>query len=67
MPRAPTIGSDESDEDGEVFIELPGPGDYVVTLDTETLPDGIELRDPERTSFELDVEPRASASRCCSR
>ncbi len=51
------VGSDESDEDGEVFIELPGPGDYVVTLDTETLPDGIDLRDPERSFFEVDVDP----------
>ena len=39
-----------SDGDGRWRVELP-PGTYTVTIDTATLPEGIALRDPERTSL----------------
>ncbi|MEX0868500.1 MAG: branched-chain amino acid ABC transporter permease [Nitriliruptoraceae bacterium] len=44
-----------SDEDGAWEIPLPGPGDYIATLDAATLPDGVTLRDPARTSLEVDI------------
>jgi branched-chain amino acid transport system permease protein len=37
------IDSVETDEEGRFEVDLPGPGDYVVTLDAETLPDGVEV------------------------
>ncbi|WP_235927977.1 branched-chain amino acid ABC transporter permease [Goekera deserti] len=33
----------ETDENGQFAVDLPGPGDYVVTLDAESLPDGVEV------------------------
>lgn len=40
-------GSDTSDQNGEWEVFLPGPGDYDVTLETDTLPDGVELSEGE--------------------
>jgi branched-chain amino acid transport system permease protein len=37
------VDSVESDEDGRWAVELPGPGDYVVTIDDGDLPEGVEL------------------------
>jgi branched-chain amino acid transport system permease protein len=44
-----------SDAEGNVEIPVPGPGNYVLTLDPETLPEGVALRDPERLSTETQV------------
>ena len=49
------IGQVESGEDGSWAQPVPGPGDYVVSLDVATLPDGVELRDPERATLETNV------------
>lgn len=38
------VGSGETDEAGEVRLELPGPGVYTVVLDTATLPEGFVPR-----------------------
>lgn len=46
-----------SDEDGQVEIDLPGPGSYRAMLDTDTLPEGIVLRDPDRDTIEPTVTP----------
>jgi branched-chain amino acid transport system permease protein len=35
------VGSAETDEEGRWRVPLPSPGEYVVTLDTETLPEGV--------------------------
>jgi neutral amino acid transport system permease protein len=43
----------ETDDAGAWAIIVPGEGDYVVTLDASTLPEGIALRDPERVSLEV--------------
>lgn len=38
-----SVGEATTDEDGKFEIDLPGPGLYTATLDTETLPDEISL------------------------
>jgi branched-chain amino acid transport system permease protein len=45
-----------SDENGRWSVEVPEEGDYTVTLDTDTLPNGIELRDPDRTSVDVSAD-----------
>jgi branched-chain amino acid transport system permease protein len=42
------VGSAVSAEDGTWKVEVPGPGTYEVELDTDTLPEGIALTDPDR-------------------
>jgi neutral amino acid transport system permease protein len=49
------VGVGESDEEGRFFVELPGPGDYEVTLLEESLPEGVGLRDPERATLEVSI------------
>ncbi|MGB0114243.1 MAG: branched-chain amino acid ABC transporter permease [Ilumatobacteraceae bacterium] len=41
------VGTVETDGSGEFRIVVPGPGDYNVLLDIETLPDGVNLRNPD--------------------
>ncbi|WP_370325222.1 branched-chain amino acid ABC transporter permease [Euzebya sp.] len=45
------VGSAETDDNGEVLIDLPGPGEYTIALDPATLPEGLLPRDDvtERT------------------
>jgi neutral amino acid transport system permease protein len=38
-----TVDSTESDEDGRFTVEVPGPGDYVVSIDADDLPEGVVL------------------------
>lgn len=51
------VDSVESDDDGAFVIELPGPGAYVATLDPETLPEGISLRNADRASLAIQISP----------
>ena len=48
-------GRTESDDNGAWTVQIEQPGRYRVTLDVDTLPDDVELRDPERNPLELDV------------
>lgn len=50
------IGEVVSGEDGAWFLPVPEPGEYVVTLDAETLPDDVELRAPDRNPLTLPVQ-----------
>lgn len=45
------VGSATSGSDGTWEIELPGPGEYDVRLDVESLPEGVEPRDPDRVEL----------------
>jgi branched-chain amino acid transport system permease protein len=45
------IGEATTDEDGAWSVEVPGAGTYQVTLATDTLPEGIALRDPDRATL----------------
>ncbi len=49
------VGEVVSADDGTWALGLPEPGEYVVTIEVETLPDGVELRDPERTSLQIEI------------
>jgi branched-chain amino acid transport system permease protein len=55
------IGSATSDDAGAILIPVPTPGDYVASVDVDSLPEGISLRDPDRAS--LDVEVRSGEMR----
>ncbi|MDJ0665402.1 MAG: branched-chain amino acid ABC transporter permease [Acidimicrobiia bacterium] len=46
-----TIGTAESDENGDWEIPVPSAGTYLVRLEVDTLPDGVALTDPERSEL----------------
>lgn len=52
------VGREESAEDGAVAVEVPGAGQYDVTLDLETLPDGVGFVEEAPTT----VSPRVRDS-----
>jgi len=56
------IGAGVSDADGRWSVELPGPGDYLVSIDVESLPAGVGLRDPDRTTVEVRVNTGGRAT-----
>ncbi len=49
------IGSGATDGEGIFEIPVPGPDVYLVTIDINTLPAGIQLREPERITVEVEV------------
>ncbi|MCB1006273.1 MAG: branched-chain amino acid ABC transporter permease [Acidimicrobiales bacterium] len=51
------VGESTTDADGEYDIPLPGPGDYSATLDVDTLPSGVDLRNPDRATLEFTLRP----------
>lgn len=56
------VGEAETGADGEWEIEVPGPGDYNITLDTGTLPENVELGSADRETLE-DVSVRPEQQR----
>ena len=49
------VGEEVSAEDGTWRIELPGSGVFRASLDTSTLPEGIDLRNPDRQTL-IDLQ-----------
>lgn len=49
------VGEGVTDADGAAVIPTEGGGEYVVTLDEDTLPDGVELADDTATSLDVTV------------
>jgi branched-chain amino acid transport system permease protein len=44
-----------SDKDGAWEVPLPGPGRYTVTIDPDTLPEGVSLQDEDRATLTFDM------------
>jgi branched-chain amino acid transport system permease protein len=53
-PAGDEIDSVETDEEGRWSVDLPGPGEYVVTLDEGDLPDGVELAGSDTRTVTVD-------------
>lgn len=49
------VGEGVTDAEGEWTIVLPGVGDYIVELDTSTLPEGVSLREGTEPTREVSV------------
>jgi len=49
------VGEAETDEDGAFVVPLPKAGDYTITLDEDTLPDGVAIREGRSASVTLPV------------
>ncbi len=56
-PQGTEVGSDESGPDGQFSIPVPGPGSYTVTLDEDTLPSDVDLREGASAEVVLEVNP----------
>jgi len=48
-------GEGASDADGAFRVEVPSDGTYMVALDVESLPDGVNLRNPDRNPLDSEV------------
>jgi branched-chain amino acid transport system permease protein len=44
----------ETDDEGRWSVDLPGPGDYVVTIDADDLPEGVELAGEDNRTVTVD-------------
>lgn len=51
------VGEGVSDPEGVWVVEMPATGEYTVTVDLETFPDGVSLRNPDEPSRTLSVSP----------
>ena len=51
------IATVTTNADGQFEVELPGPGDYTVRLNEDTLPDDVELREEEQAELIVNVRP----------
>jgi len=49
------VGQGVTDVEGLWSVALPGEGLYTVLLDEGTLPEGVDLRNPDRNPLEVDV------------
>ena len=49
------VGQATSDADGSWRVDLPGPGEYQIELQVDSLPEGVELRDPDSNPFTTRV------------
>lgn len=56
-PGGAQVGSAQSDAQGAFSVPVPAEGSYTVTLQTATLPDGVDLRQGARSEVVLVVNP----------
>jgi len=55
------VATAETDEQGQFSIPLPGPGEYTVTLELDSLPEGVTVREEGGEVREVTVRPGAVA------
>jgi branched-chain amino acid transport system permease protein len=55
------VAEAETNEQGQFSIEVPEPGDYVVKLDLDSLPEGVTVRQEGGEEREVTVRPGATA------
>jgi branched-chain amino acid transport system permease protein len=48
------VGEAETDDEGRWSVDLPGPGDYLVTIDADDLPEGVELSGEDNRTVTVD-------------
>jgi branched-chain amino acid transport system permease protein len=48
------VDSVETDEEGRWSVDLPGPGEYTVTIDADDLPEGVELAGTDNRTVTVD-------------
>jgi len=53
VSRGEEVGRATSAADGTFSVDLPGPGDYAVELQLDTLPEGVEIVDEDRQTLPL--------------
>lgn len=51
------VGTVTTDAEGAYELALPGGGNYTATLQQDTLPEGVALRDPDRDTLEFRLGP----------
>lgn len=56
------IGTAVTGEDGTFSLDLPGPGDYRATVLEDSLPEDVELRNPDRATLEFAIRANQSRS-----
>lgn len=56
------VGLGVTDDEGQWFVPLPGPGSYTATLVEQSLPPDVGLRDPDRASLDVDVRSEQQRS-----
>lgn len=56
------IGEATTDAEGQWAVGVPGNGVYVVSIDVDTIPAGVSLRDPDVTEREVEIEGRNKAA-----
>ena len=57
-PDGAEVGSTETDEDGRWAVDVPGPGQYTVTLDADALPDDVVLTGEDSRTVTVDLGRR---------
>ena len=55
------VATGTTDEKGQFDIEVPGPGDYSVVLDVESLPEGVTVREEGGERIDVTVRPGSKA------
>lgn len=55
------VATGTTDDKGQFEVEVPGPGDYTVVLDLESLPEGVTVREDGGERIEVTVRPGSRA------
>ena len=56
-PGGEEVDEVETDDEGTWSVDLPGPGTYLVSIDPDSLPDDVELRDEDKAELSVTVRP----------